>query len=114
MTVATCTAGPLLWPLVVTTANKAAPSVSPVMPVTVKEVAVEAVTVPVPVGVKATVLLPGVVASKPVPVIVSVVPVMVSAVALLSRSAVFSVTVRAGVVSPVKASTCSIRPELPL
>ena len=86
-TVATCTAAPLLWPLLVTTAFKA-PAVRPVMPVTVKEVEVEAVTVPVPEGVKATVLFPGIV-EKPVPVIVS-------AVALLARSAVLLVTVGTG------------------
>ena len=90
ITVATCTAVPLLSPLLVTTAFKA-PAVSPVRPVTVREVVVEAVTVPVPVGLKTTVLLPGVV-EKPVPVIVSV-------DALRARSAVLSVTVASSTMS---------------
>ena len=104
-TVATCTAAPLLWPLEVTTALSA-PSVRPLMPVTVKEVAVEAVTVPLPAGLKVTVLLPGVV-EKPVPVIVSV-------VAFPARYVVLCVTLGGGGGRPVKAATCSIRPELAL
>ena len=81
---ATCTAAPLLRALVVTTALSA-PGVNPERLVTVREVAVAAVTVPLPAGVKTTVLCPGVV-SKPVPVIVSV-------VARLGRLALEKVTV---------------------
>ena len=87
MTVATCTAAPLLRALLVTTAFSA-PSVKPVMPVTDREVVVEAVTVPLPLGLKTTLLFPGVVEK--------LVPVIVSVVALLARSAVLSVTVGTG------------------
>ena len=63
----------------VTTADKA-PLVSPVIPVTVSCVLVAAVTVPVPAGENTTVLLPGVVASKPVPLMTSVAaPVVINA-----------------------------------
>ena len=88
MTVATCTAAPLFWPLVVTTACKA-PGVRPLRLVTVKKVAVEAVTLPVPVGIKITVLFPGVMASK-------LVPVRVKLRVLLKRFAVFRVTMGGG------------------
>ena len=83
----------------VTTALNA-PSVSPVMPVTVKEVAVEAVTVPVPDGLKTTVLLPGVVEK--------LVPVIVRVVALLARFAVLCVTVGGG----ITVATCTAAPLL--
>ena len=81
---ATCTAAPLLNPLVVTTAFSA-PSVSPARLVTVRLVAVDALTTPVPAGVKTTVLSPG--------VVLKLVPVIVSVVAVVRRLAVERVTV---------------------
>jgi hypothetical protein len=69
--VATGTALPLLTVLVVTTAFNV-PALKPPKPVTVKEVVVAAVTVPLPAGVKTTVLLPAV-DENPKPLIVRVV-----------------------------------------
>jgi hypothetical protein len=69
--VATGTALPLLTVLVVTTAFNI-PALKPPKPVTVKVVAVAAVTVPLPAGVKTTVLLPAV-DENPKPLIVRVV-----------------------------------------
>ena len=81
-TVATCTAAPLLRPLVVTTALRL-PAVRP-LTATVKEVSVAAVTVPVvPPGTKTTELLDGTVPSKPLPLTTSVVAVVIT-VAVLS------------------------------
>ncbi len=80
----TCTAAPLLRPLVVTTAFKG-PSVRPDRLVTVNDVAVEAVTVPVPVGEKTTVFCPG--------VVLKFVPAIVIEVTFDSRLAVARVTV---------------------
>ena len=66
-TVATCTAAPLLPKVSVTTADRG-PMLRPETLVTVRRVAVAAVTVPLPAGENITVLLPGVVASKLLPV----------------------------------------------
>ena len=84
VTVATCTAEPLLTPLVVTTAVRLPTAAGIVESVTVSDVAVAAVTVPTAPSLKATVLLAAVVL-KPVPLIVSV-------VALAARLAVLLVT----------------------
>src|SRR5580704_8545656 len=70
MTAATCTAAPLLTPLVVTMAVNGPAFVGPVENVTVSEVAVIAVTVPTAPSLKATVLTPA--GSKPWPAIVIV------------------------------------------
>jgi hypothetical protein len=85
VTVATCTAEPLLTPLVVTVAAKLPTADGMVEIVTVSDVAVEEVTVPTAPLVKETVLLAGVVL-KPLPAIVSV-------VALAASAAVLAVTV---------------------
>ena len=82
-TVATWTGAPLEKELVVTTALRG-PARRPLTE-RVKEVAVEAVTVPVPVGVKTTELFPGVVSK--------LVPVMVRVVALAFTVVVAKVTV---------------------
>ena len=95
-TFATCTALPLLDPLLVTTAVRL-PIDGAVFIVTVNWVAVALATVPVPL-LKVTVLLEAVV-SKPV-------PVMISVVAVAARLLVFEVTVGAAAtvaVCPVKA-----------
>ena len=60
VTVATCTAAPLLTPSVVTTAVRLPAVVGLVENVTVSEVAVAAVTVPTAPSLKTTVLLPAV------------------------------------------------------
>ena len=64
MTVATCTAVPLVFPSVVTIAVRFPAAVGVCVKVTVSEVAVAAVTVPVAPSLKVTELLPGV-GSKP-------------------------------------------------
>jgi hypothetical protein len=76
----------LLTVLLVTTAFSA-PALNPLKPVTVKVVAVEAVTVPLPAGVKTTVLLPAV-GENPKPLIVRVVaPIARLAVLLVTTGA---------------------------
>src|ERR1700719_2132466 len=85
VTLATCTAAPLLTPSVVTTAVRLPAVVGLVEKVTVSEVAVAAVTAPTAPLLKTIVLLPGVV-SKPEPLIVTM-------AALAARLAVLLVTV---------------------
>ncbi len=96
-TVATAIAAPLLWPLVVTTPFNA-PALKVPNPVTVKEVVVAAVTVPLPAGVKTTVLLPGV-GENPKPLIVRLVaPIARLAVLLV----ITGITVATGVAVPLE------------
>ena len=81
-TVATCTGVPLLLPLVVTTAVRLPRAEGLVPNVTVSDVAVAAVTVPVAPSLKVTRLLPAVVL-KPEPLIVTVLALMPRFVVLL-------------------------------
>ena len=91
-TVATCVAAPLVPPSVVTIAVRLPVPVGTVEKVTVSAVAVAAVTLPTaPRVLKATLLLAGVTASKPVPLMVRVKVVG----ALSARLAVLLVTVGA-------------------
>ena len=87
-TVATCTAAPLLTPLVVTEAFKV-PALNPASEVTVSCVLVAAVTVPVAPPEKLTKLLPGVVENPK--------PLIVIDVAVVRRFAVFTEIGRAHV-----------------
>jgi hypothetical protein len=96
-TVANGTALPLLTVLVVTTAFNV-PALKLLSPVTVKVVAVEAVTVPLPAGVKITVLLPAV-DENPKPLIVRVVaPIARLAVLLV----ITGITVATGTALPLE------------
>src|SRR6185295_9446458 len=96
-TVATCTAAPLLTPLLVTDAVKL-PTTRPLRLVTVNCVAVEAVTVPVAPPEKVTTLFAGV-PEKPKPLIVI-------DVALAPRFAVFAV------ITGTTVATCTAAPLL--
>ncbi len=100
VTVATCTAVPLLTLSVVTTAVRLPAVVGLVENVTVSEVAVAVVTVPTAPSLKVTVLLAAVV-SKPK-------PLMVIVVALAARLAVLVVT------TGVTVATCTAAPLLTL
>jgi hypothetical protein len=96
-TVATGTALPLLTVLVVTTPFNA-PALKVPSPVTVKEVVLAAVTVPLPAGVKTTVLLPGV-GENPKPLIVRLVaPIAKLAVLLV----ITGITVATGTALPLE------------
>ncbi len=85
LTVATCTAEPLLLLPIATMTVKLPAAVGAVSMVTVNVVAVAAVTVPAAPLLKVSTLLPGVVASKPK-------PLMVIAVASAANAAVLNVT----------------------
>src|SRR5437868_1477854 len=100
VTVATCTAAPLPTPLVVTTAVSVPVATGLVENVTVREVAVEAVTAPTAPSLKATVLLAGV-ELKPKPLIVIVFE-------LMGKLAALAVT------TGVTVATCTGAPLLPL
>lgn len=100
VTVATCTAAPLLIELIVTTAVKLPALTGLVEKVTVSDVAVEAVTAPTAPSLKTTVLLPGVV-SKPK-------PLMVSVAAFAAKFALLLVT------TGVTLATCTAAPLLTL
>ena len=100
MTAATCTAVPLLTPLVVTMAVSGPALVGFVENVTVSEVAVAAVTVPAAPSLKATVLTPA--GSKPK-------PLMVIVVALAARLLLLEVTTGVTVATlhwPCRCSRC--------
>lgn len=82
LTVATCTASPLLTPFVDTTPINMSALAGNVEKVTINMVAVEAVTIPTAPLLRTTTLFPGV-ASKPNPLIVNSVAVAVKSAVLL-------------------------------
>jgi hypothetical protein len=98
--VATCTGAPLLMPFVVTTAFKLPRFADLVVKITVKEVLVAAVTTPIAVPLKVTVLLPGVVL-KPVPLITMLVAVRVRLVVRAVTTGLMRATWTAVLLTPL-------------